>query len=271
MADPAPNPTVSVPRSTSLPVAAPWFERRRVDDAVTLLWEPHVDPLIRCNIWHVRGRDRDLLVDSGLGIVSLRGAAIDLFGRPLVAVATHSHYDHMGGLAEFPDRLGHPAEADVFAAGQPVAPLRRDEFEAELLAAIELGYPLEDLLVTAVPTAGFAVAGFSQPPAPLTRLVDEGDTVDLGDRCFEVLHLPGHSPGSIGLWEQATGTLFSGDALYDGPLLDEVPGADRVAYGRTMRRLRELPVEVVHAGHDPSFGRERLVELCDAYLSVREG
>ena len=51
----------------------------------------------------------------------------------------------------------------------------------------------------------------------------------------------------------------------------EVPGADRVAYGRTMRRLRELPVEVVHAGHDPSFGRERLVELCDAYLSVREG
>jgi hypothetical protein len=36
-----------------------------------------------------------------------------------------------------------------------------------------------------------------------------------------------------------------------------------------MQRLRELPVTVVHAGHDPSFGRDRLVELCDAYLAKR--
>ena len=36
-----------------------------------------------------------------------------------------------------------------------------------------------------------------------------------------------------------------------------------------MKRLRELPVTVVHAGHDPSFGRDRLVELCDAYLAKR--
>jgi glyoxylase-like metal-dependent hydrolase (beta-lactamase superfamily II) len=100
-------------------------------------------------------------------------------------------------------------------------------------------------------------------------ILDEGDVIDLGDRAFEVLHLPGHSPGSIGLWESATGTLFSGDALYDGPLLDEVPGADIDAYVNTMDRLRRLPVEVVHAGHDPSFGRERLVELTTAYLARR--
>jgi hypothetical protein len=37
-----------------------------------------------------------------------------------------------------------------------------------------------------------------------------------------------------------------------------------------MRRLRELPVNVVHGGHDLSFGRERLVELCDGYLRKRE-
>ncbi len=48
-----------------------WFERTRIDDDITLLWEPHVDRLGRCNIWHVRGRDRDLLVDSGMGISSL--------------------------------------------------------------------------------------------------------------------------------------------------------------------------------------------------------
>ncbi len=58
-----------------LPIADHWFERKRVDDKITLLWEPHVDPLVRCNIWHVRGRDRDALIDSGLGIASLSGSS----------------------------------------------------------------------------------------------------------------------------------------------------------------------------------------------------
>ena len=72
--------------------------------------------------------------------------------------------------------------------------------------------------------------------------------------------------GVFGLWEAKTGTLFSGDAVYDGPLLDALPHSDRAAYARTMERLLSLPVNVVHAGHDPSFGRERLRELVRAWL-----
>src|SRR2546423_1594688 len=52
--------------------ASAWFEVTRVDDAITQIVEPHVDAFIRCNIWHVRGRDRDLLIDSGLGLSPLR-------------------------------------------------------------------------------------------------------------------------------------------------------------------------------------------------------
>ena len=63
--------------------------------------------------------------------------------------------------------------------------------------------------------------------------------------------------------------LFSGDALYDGPLLDELDGSDVDAYLATIRRLRRLPVEVVHGGHEPSFGRASLIELCDRYLAAR--
>lgn len=48
-----------------------------------------------------------------------------------------------------------------------------------------------------------------------------------------------------------------------------MPGADVAAYVRTMRRLREPPVEIVHGGHDPSFGRTRLVEIVDDYLRRR--
>lgn len=110
-----------------------------------------------------------------------------------------------------------------------------------------------------------------KPCSEATRLVDKGDVIDLGDIAFEVLHLRGPSPGSIGLWQPAIGTLFSGDATYDGPLLHQLPDADIPSYIDTMQRLRDLPVDVVHAGHDPSFGRERLRQLADGYLVKRSG
>lgn len=255
-----------------LPIADPWFARRRVDDSITLLWEPHTDRLVQCNIWHVRGRDRDMLVDTGLGIASLRDAATDLFGHSLLAVATHFHYDHTGSLHEFDQRAIHRAEADVIAepggiGGDLVVSRIPEDVRA---AIVDGGYPLDgELLMTALPEPGFEPEAYAVTPVAPTMILDEGDVIDLGDRAFEVLHLPGHSPGSIGLWDAVSGTLFSGDALYDGPLLDEVPGADIEAYVQTMERLHDLPVEVVHGGHDPSFGRERMRELTGAYLERR--
>ncbi len=258
--------------AAGLPVADPWFARRRIDDTITLIWEPHVDRLQQCNIWHVRGRDRDLIIDTGLGIASLRAAAEDLLDKPLLAVATHYHYDHTGSLHEFDERAIHKDEAEFLTTSEGIGGtlVTADIPEDIRTSMVEAGYPLDDdLLVTAVPSADYDVAGYTVPAAPATRVLDEGDVIDTGDRAFEVIHLPGHSPGSIGLWEEATGILFSGDALYDGPLLDEIPGADLDAYVRTMARLRDMPVEMVHAGHDPSFGRDRLVELTTAYLDRR--
>jgi glyoxylase-like metal-dependent hydrolase (beta-lactamase superfamily II) len=255
-----------------LPVASPWFERRRIDDSITLLWEPHVHRIQQCNIWHLRGRKRDLLVDTGLGIASLSRAAEDLFEHSLLAVATHYHYDHTGSLHEFDNRAIHRAEAaDVSTSEGIGGTLVIADIPEDILTSMsEAGYEMDgELLVDAIPEAGYDVTTFSVPGAPPTMLLDEGDVIDLGDRAFEVLHLPGHSPGSIGLWDVDSGVLFSGDAVYDGPLLDEIPGADLDAYVRTMELLHELPVEVVHAGHDPSFGRERLQELTRAYLEKR--
>lgn len=251
-------------------IAETWFERQAVEDGVTMLWEPHVHRLLRCNIWHVRGRERDLLVDTGLGVASLAEAARDLFEKPLSAVATHTHLDHSGGMHEFAERLVHAAEGDRLAAGDATASLipadRGRDYVENLTKA---GFVIPDEFIDAYPYPGYEVRRYAVRPAPVTRLVEEGDRIDLGDRSFEVLHLPGHSPGSIGLWEAATGTLFSGDAIYDGILLDDLPGSDIPLYVRTMRRLRALPVRVVHGGHRPSFGRERLIELVDAYLAKR--
>jgi glyoxylase-like metal-dependent hydrolase (beta-lactamase superfamily II) len=116
------------------------------------------------------------------------------------------------------------------------------------------GYDMrEPLFVTAQP-AGFAAGSFRQQPCAQVSEIGEGDVIDLGDRAFEVLHLPGHSPGSIGLWHSSAGVLFSGDAIYDGPLLDELCDSSIDQYCVTMERLMALLVTVVHAGHDPSFG-----------------
>jgi glyoxylase-like metal-dependent hydrolase (beta-lactamase superfamily II) len=252
-----------------LPVVGDWFARRRIDD-VTLLYEPHVNSLLRCNIWHVRGRNGDLLVDTGLGVASLRLAARDLFERDLVAVATHTHADHGGGMHEFTERWVHVAEADAAREARYHVPLKVDEWSVSRQEAIAAaGYPLTDGLLTGVPRPGFRAADYRLRGFEPTRLLEEGAEIDLGDRVFEVLHLPGHSPGSIGLYERARGVLFSGDAIYDGPLLDHLAGSDRMAYRRTMERLLTLPVTVVHAGHNTSFGPKRLAALARAYLDAR--
>lgn len=229
-----------------------WYETASVGDGITHIWEPHIKPFYRCNIWHVRGRDRDMLVDSGMGVVSLRAQVPLVAERNLVAVSSHSHFDHIGAHHEFAARLIHPMESRVLSH-----PTRANTVADK--------YVTDDIF-TALPPGSWSAARYNVVAAPATGLIDEGDVVDLGDRSFEVLHLPGHSPGSIALWEKATGVLFSGDAIYDGDLAYDNDDSDISDYIRTAERLRELPVRIVHGGHFASFGRARLVELCDAFI-----
>jgi len=254
----------------SLEIATRWFDYEHLADGITRLWEPHVIRVMQCNIWHVQGRDRDLVVDTGMGVASLTQAAAQIFDKPLTAVATHSHLDHIGSLHEFSDRVVHAAEAAHLTHRSDNFSMQRDDHPVEYIAGlVRAGYEVDSSFITALPRADFDMRCFSCPAAPATRVVLEGDVIDLGNRVFEVLHLPGHSPGSIGLWEAATGTLFSGDAIYDGPLLDELPGSDIGAYLASMRRLEQLQARIVHAGHDPSFDGARLRQLARAYLDRR--
>jgi glyoxylase-like metal-dependent hydrolase (beta-lactamase superfamily II) len=253
-----------------LQIATRWFDFERLPERVTRIWEPHVIRVMQCNIWHVAGRERDLLIDTGMGIASLATAATEIFQKPLIAAATHTHSDHVGSLHEFPVRIVHAAEAETLSRASKNFSMLREDHAVEFIAGLErAGYEVGPRFITALPHTDFDLRAFSCPAAPPTRVVEEGDVIDLGNRVFEVLHLPGHSPGSIGLWEAATGIFFSGDAIYDGPLLDELPGSDIPTYMRTMRRLVELPARVVHAGHDPSFDGQRLRELARAYLERR--
>jgi glyoxylase-like metal-dependent hydrolase (beta-lactamase superfamily II) len=250
-----------------LPVAqGDWYQKTDIGGGITLILEPYVDVLEQANIWHVRGRDCDLLIDGGMGIVPLRPAFPELFeGRKTIALATHTHLDHIGAIHEFEERWVHPIEAATLE--HPKGSLVSADMDPKLRAMFEAaGYPpLGTYLIHALPYEGYDPASYRLRGAKATRLIEEGETVDLGDRTFQVLLVPGHSPGSIALFEEKTGILFAGDVIYDGPLLYHGPGMDVGDYLGSFELLERLPISTVHAGHDPSFGKERLDLIIASY------
>ena len=76
------EPTPHHPAGCPTCAAEHWYRVRALDHGVTHIDEHHIDPFYRCNIWHVRGRAHDLLVDSGMGVVSLVGQV--LLGRKFI-------------------------------------------------------------------------------------------------------------------------------------------------------------------------------------------
>ncbi len=249
---------------------ADWFRVTHVGDGVTLIEEPHVDPLLSANVWHVRGRDRDLVVDAGLGVVSLRRELPWLFEHDPVLVLSHAHLDHMGGAHEFTDCRVHAAEAAEVR--RPGAVSLNGPTLWGLLGLDDGGEEAPELLLTGLPGAGYdpttyaleGVAGVTE----LTELTD-GDLVDLGDKQFRVLHLPGHTPGSLNLHDTEAGHLFTGDVLYDGGLIDTCIGSDIPAYRTTMQALLAVPLTRALPGHGDILDRSAVRRIASDYLSSR--
>jgi glyoxylase-like metal-dependent hydrolase (beta-lactamase superfamily II) len=126
---------------------------------------------------------------------------------------------------------------------------------------------VSDDIFTMLPPSPYSSSHYAVPAAPATRLLWDSDVIDLGDRSFEVIHTPGHSPGGIALWEAATGLLFSGDIVYDGKLIETSDAVEQEQYVQSMERLLRLPVRTVHGGHFPSYGGERHRQIISRWLA----
>ena len=226
------------------------------------------------------------LVDAGLGSNRTLAAwdeALAELGSPPVrrVLITHYHPDHLGAAA----RLAAATGATEVVQGRYDAQLSEqvwgddadnEEFTAYL---IRHGMPKEMARRSTEDENRLAVS-----PAPTTRLVDEGDTVELGGEQFAVYVLPGHADGHIVLVGQRSGRVLGGDVL----LAEITPNVGRWpdtaadplgSYLRSLERLASFDPTLVLPGHGPVIddARTRCAEIAehhaerlDTHLAVLE-
>ena len=165
---------------------------------------------------------------KGKGILKkVEGLGLDI----KLIVLTHGHIDHTGALKEVKEATG----AEVAIHGDDARSLRRQ--------------PLSIIFGLFYPT-----------PPPPDGLLKDGDSIDIGDLHFVVLHTPGHTPGGICLLGQ--GVVFSGDTLFNYSIgRTDLPGG---SYSKLMNsiqtKLMTLPDNtVVYPGHgdETTIGAER--------------
>ncbi|MDF2976969.1 MAG: Zn-dependent hydrolase [Actinomycetospora sp.] len=256
-----------------------WFSTRPVAPGVWLVAEPgHVNSFL------VAGRDRGVLVDSGLGMAPIRPVIEALTDRPVDVVHTHAHLDHVGGDAEF-DRVAiHPAGVAELRAGASAAERRRYLAHTRRLLAAADAYRALDrdffhlLSADSDPRPlppGLDESTWAPGPAPEPGLLAEGDVVDLGGRALTVLHTPGHSPDSVCFLDERAGLLFGGDTINTGPTYAQAPESDLAAFAASTARLATLAddVHLVLVGH---FGRAvvegaYLRQVADAFARLLAG
>ncbi|MHA2272173.1 MAG: MBL fold metallo-hydrolase [Candidatus Hodarchaeales archaeon] len=191
-----------------------------------------------CNAFLIKGSQKTILVDSGThGAAEQIEQFISNFQVSAI-VLTHGHLDHVGGAAH--------------AVQQINVPIWTSKFTAERLETADIGH-IDPFF------------GMKIPAIEIERQVRDGDIVDLGDIAFEVLQTPGHTAGSICLYEPKRHWLFSGDTVFaDGSFgrTDLVSGSSPQLIA-SLQKLASLPVEALFPGHMRSVlsnGSEHIAE-----------
>ena len=204
-----------------------------------------------CCIWLVEGREKVLLVDTGLGLGDLRGEVEALTDKPVMAVNTHGHGDHSGGNYAFDRVYMHP---DALPDAETALEMTEMFASPEELAAIHRRMA-------------------ERPTEP--RFLREGDVIDLGGRQLEIYEIPGHTPGDIALYDREAGLLFSGDSMVKSmDVLLVVPQTVSVeVYSRSIRKLAALEgVTGFCSGHDPCImPRSFLLDCLACAEEILEG
>jgi len=176
-----------------------------------------------------------MIVDPGAEAELILKTAAELGLSITLIVATHTHLDHLGALAQ-------------------VKEATRAKFAVHEAEAAKKGVPVLNQMM------GSLLGGSSRSSPEPDKILHEGDIIEIGELSFSVLHTPGHSPGGICLLGH--GVVFCGDTLFNFSIgRTDFPGGD---YDQLMEsihsKLMVLPDETrVLCGHGPetTIGFER--------------
>ncbi len=155
--------------------------------------------------------------------------------KPQMLLQTHLHLDHVFGTAFVSRQWG-------------LKPIAHEKDEFMISRTIEMAKE-------------FGVELKENPPTPGKYLKD-GDVLKLGAYAFQVIHVPGHSPGGIVFYCKEENVLLAGDVLFNGSIgRSDLPGGNQLELIDGIRkRLLTLPDEVtVYPGHGPvtTIGEEK--------------
>ncbi len=175
-----------------------------------------------------------LLIDTGLGVSNIRKIVDSLTELPVMAITTHVHWDHIGGHKYFDNIAVYEAEKDWLSVRFPI-PL---QVVKKNLTMVPCDFPEDFNLDT------YQV--FQGVPQ---RILQDGDSLDLGERTIQVIHTPGHSPGHCCFYEAKRNTLYSGDLIYKGCLDAFYPTTDPQQFYQSIKRIQQYPINRVLPGH----------------------
>jgi glyoxylase-like metal-dependent hydrolase (beta-lactamase superfamily II) len=188
-----------------------------------------------CTLVWCEASQRAAIVDPGGDLDRIREAIAKTGVSIETILLTHGHIDHAGGAAELKDSLGVPI----------VGPHEADRFLLQSLATIGRSY-------------GIVGARDVLPD----KWLDEGEMVSIGELSFDVLHCPGHSPGSVAFVNAEHRFGLTGDVLFNGSVgRSDLPGGNHETLIRSIRE-KLLPLGDDFAfvcGHGPTstIGHER--------------
>lgn len=173
------------------------------------------------------GKDTALVIDTGFGLVNLKGAVNRLTDRPVKVINTHGHFDHTHGNWQFGGAMVSYKDLETISRHDDAAYLY-DNF---------LGNPFMKLLI-----GKKAVDRVCYQPKAEYRPLPESMSVDLGGgRIIRLYEIPGHTPGSIALLDEKYHRLYTGDMFCSGGVLLQLPESTDVdTYLQSVRYTRQI-------------------------------
>ncbi len=238
-----------------------WFEVYKLSEGTFAIYEPYQFQEVISYL--VLGQERAVLIDTGNGIGNIKQVVEELTDLPLSVLLTHAHIDHIGSAHLFDDVaiFNHP---DAIAAVRKGVPHERAVRSIDM----ETEYVWKPLPEAVDPET------FSIHPAEPTRLLEEGEIIDLGGRILEVIHTPGHSPGSICFLDSGNRLLLTGDHFYPGPLYAQGANVDLNEYLASNEKIATRVDEydyVLSAHNEPWVKSDIIPKVSEGFKTILAG